>query len=110
MHCIFQYPLPGIVVIHQDETYLKDVLSLESYILAELNVRNLTVTTDMFKYGVTRRAEPDYKTLGTRLRGSFKAVTQAVKVIIVISKFNIKVIQIYIILPAVYSELFTQIS
>ncbi|KAG8225441.1 hypothetical protein J437_LFUL004441 [Ladona fulva] len=74
-----KYPLPEVVVIHKSEEYLKDVKSLESYILEELNVRTLTVTTDKHKYGVSLRAEPDHKTLGARLKGEFKAVTAAVK-------------------------------
>jgi hypothetical protein len=30
---LFQYPLPEVVVIHQDNQYLQDVKSLESYII-----------------------------------------------------------------------------
>lgn len=74
-----KYPLPEIVVIHQDSEVLRDVVSLDSYILSELNVKKLTVTTDKEKYGVTLRAEPDHKTLGARLKGEFKRVTQAIK-------------------------------
>ncbi|XP_069693675.1 isoleucine--tRNA ligase, cytoplasmic [Periplaneta americana] len=74
-----KYPLPEVVVIHQDEKYLKDIISLERYILEELNVRKVTVTTDKKKYGVTLRAEPDHKTLGARLKGAFKPVMQAIK-------------------------------
>lgn len=74
-----KYPLPEIVVIHQDPAILDEIMSLKSYILEELNIRELTVTTDKNKYGVTLRAEPDHKTLGARLKGEFKSVMQAVK-------------------------------
>lgn len=74
-----KYPLPEIVVIHRDAEVLTDIVSLKSYILEELNVKKLTVTTDKEKYGVTLRAEPDHKTLGARLKGEFKQIIQAIK-------------------------------
>ncbi|CAD6220355.1 GSCOCG00005016001-RA-CDS [Cotesia congregata] len=74
-----KYPLPEVVIIHQDEKILKEIVKLEKYVLEELNVKEMTVTTDKQKYGVVLRAEPDHKTLGVRLRGEFKAVTQAIK-------------------------------
>ncbi|EFN73098.1 Isoleucyl-tRNA synthetase, cytoplasmic [Camponotus floridanus] len=74
-----KYPLREIVVIHQDEEVLKDILLLKAYVLEELNVRKLTVTSDKEKYGVTLRAEPDHKTLGARLKGEFKQIMQAIK-------------------------------
>lgn len=74
-----KYPLPEIVVIHQDVEVLNDIVSLKSYVLEELNVKRLTVTTDKEKYGVALRAEPDHKTLGARLKGEFKQVAQAIK-------------------------------
>jgi len=57
-----KYPLPEIVVIHRDDEVLRDIVSLKSYILEELNIKKLTVTTNKEKYGVTLRAEPDHKT------------------------------------------------
>ncbi|XP_029178290.1 isoleucine--tRNA ligase, cytoplasmic [Nylanderia fulva] len=74
-----KYPLREVVVIHQDDKVLKDIHLLKTYILDELNVRKLTVTTDKKKYGVTLRAEPDHKTLGIRLKGEFKQIMQAIK-------------------------------
>ncbi|KAL6259440.1 hypothetical protein P5V15_009361 [Pogonomyrmex californicus] len=74
-----KYPLPEIVVIHQNAEVLKDIVSLESYILEELNVKKLIITTDKEKYGVTLRAEPDHKILGARLKSEFKQITQAIK-------------------------------
>jgi len=52
---------------------------MEKYILEELNVRSLVLTSDKQKYGVALRAEPDHKTLGARLKGAFKTVTPAIK-------------------------------
>lgn len=74
-----KYPLPEMIVIHQDQTYLNDVKSLENYVLEEMNVKKVQLTSDKEKYGITLRAEPDHKILGVRLKGDFKAVTQALK-------------------------------
>lgn len=74
-----KYPLPEMIIIHQDETYLKDIKSLLTYVLEEMNVKKVELSSDKEKYGITLRAEPDYKILGARLKGDFKAVTQALK-------------------------------
>ncbi|XP_053611705.1 isoleucine--tRNA ligase, cytoplasmic isoform X1 [Plodia interpunctella] len=74
-----KYPLPEMIVIHRDKTYLDDVKSLEKYVLEEMNVKKIQVTSDKEKYGIKLRAEPDHKLLGIRLKGEFKAVTQALK-------------------------------
>ena len=67
-----KYPLPELVVIHKDQQYLDDVKSLESYVLDELNIKTLTLSSDKANYNVSLRAEPDHKTLGFRLKGAFK--------------------------------------
>ncbi|CAB4040222.1 isoleucine--tRNA ligase, cytoplasmic [Paramuricea clavata] len=74
-----KYPLPEVVVIHQDNQYLQDAKSLESYIIEELNVKKLTVSSEKDKYGIYLKAEPDNQTLGRRLKGAFKQVSQAIK-------------------------------
>uniref|UniRef100_A0A6I8NVC5 Isoleucine--tRNA ligase, cytoplasmic n=1 Tax=Ornithorhynchus anatinus TaxID=9258 RepID=A0A6I8NVC5_ORNAN len=74
-----KYPLKEVVVIHQDPEALKDIQSLEKYILEELNVRQVTLSTDKNKYGITLRAEPDHMVLGKRLKGAFKTVMASVK-------------------------------
>ena len=74
-----KYPLPEIVVINQDQRVVDDIVSLKSYILEELNVKTLTVTTNKQKYGVTLKAEPDHKNLGARLKGEFKSVMANIK-------------------------------
>lgn len=80
MFCL-QYPLPEVVVISKNKALLADVQSLQPYVLEELNVRTLTVTQDKEMYGVAMRAEPEHRTLGSRLKGDFKAVSQAIKVL-----------------------------
>jgi len=74
-----KYPLPEVIVVHQDPQYIQDILSLQNYILSELNVRKISTTTDKSKFGITLRAEPDHKVLGLRLKQEFKAVTQEIK-------------------------------
>ncbi|XP_061583415.1 isoleucine--tRNA ligase, cytoplasmic [Cololabis saira] len=74
-----KYPLKEVVVIHQDREALQDIQSLQKYILEELNVRQLTLSTDKDKYGIRLRAEPDHMVLGKRLKGAFKAVTASIK-------------------------------
>lgn len=45
----------------------------------ELNVRQLTLSTDKDKYGIRLRAEPDHMVLGKRLKAAFKAITASIK-------------------------------
>ena len=49
------------------------------YFNQELNVKKLTVSSEKDKYGIHLKAEPDNQTLGRRLKGAFKQVSQAVK-------------------------------
>lgn len=74
-----KYPVPEVVVIHKNEQYLRDIRTLDAFILGELNARKLTVCADKAQYGVKMRAEPDHKTLGLRLKGDFKTVMAAIK-------------------------------
>ena len=74
-----KYPLPELVLIHKDQECLDDVKSLEGYVKDELNIKELTLSTDKEQYGVKLRAEPDHKTLGARLKGAFKDVTKEIK-------------------------------
>ena len=63
-----KYPLPEVIVISRDQDILTDVLSLQKYILEELNVRSLVVTSEREKFGVELKAIPDIKALGMRLK------------------------------------------
>ncbi|XP_077307695.1 isoleucine--tRNA ligase, cytoplasmic [Lithobates pipiens] len=74
-----KYPLKEVIVIHQDQEALSDIQSLEKYIVEELNVRKVTISTDKTKYGIRLRAEPDHMVLGKRLKGAFKTVMAAIK-------------------------------
>ncbi|XP_025107548.1 isoleucine--tRNA ligase, cytoplasmic-like [Pomacea canaliculata] len=74
-----KYPLKEVVAICNDNTVLDDIRSLEKYILEELNIRSLTVTSDKQKYGVQLRAEPDHKVLGAKLKGALKAVSEQIR-------------------------------
>lgn len=49
------------------------------FIRQELNVRQMTMSTDKGKYGIHLRAEPDHMVLGKRLKGAFKAITASIK-------------------------------
>ena len=62
--CPFQYPLKEVVVVHKDPEVLNDVISLEKYIMEELNLRSVTTSSDKKKYGVKLTAQPDFKALG----------------------------------------------
>ncbi|KAI8991041.1 isoleucyl-tRNA synthetase [Mycotypha africana] len=61
-------PLKELVIIHSDPQYHADVKALESYIIEELNVRNVVITNDEDKYGVKYKAEADWKVLGQKLK------------------------------------------
>lgn len=50
---VVQYPLKEMIVINRDEQFLEDLVSLQTYILSEVNVRKLSVSQDKEKYGIT---------------------------------------------------------
>lgn len=56
-----KYPVSEIIVIHKDPASLAAISKLQDFILSELNVRKLTLSSDKEAYGVTLRAEPDHK-------------------------------------------------
>ena len=74
-----QFPLPEVVVIHQDPSCLSQLKQMERYILEELNVRSLVLAKDDTKYGVKLVGEPDNVRLGKRLNKDFKTVAPAVR-------------------------------
>lgn len=74
-----KYPLPEAIVICKEQAILDQVRTLEKYILEELNIKRLVLTTEKEKYGVTLKAEPNIKALGLRLRGKSKEVVAAIK-------------------------------
>jgi isoleucyl-tRNA synthetase len=74
-----KHPLHEIVVISRNEDVLQDVTGLQEYILSELNIRTITVSTDRQKYGVSLKAIPDIKALGVRLKKESKSVVAAIR-------------------------------
>lgn len=70
-------PLKELVVLHSDQQYLDDIKSLSSYILEELNVRDLIITSDEAKYGVEYKAVADWPVLGKKLKKDAKKVKDA---------------------------------
>lgn len=70
-------PLKTLVILHSDEAYLKDIEALKKYIVEELNVRDIIITTDEEKYGVEYRAVADWPVLGKKLKKDAKKVKDA---------------------------------
>lgn len=70
-------PLKTLVVIHNDKEYLDDIKSLEGYILEELNIRNLVLTSDEDKYNVEYSVTADWPTLGKKLKKDVQKVKKA---------------------------------
>ncbi|KAN0064625.1 isoleucine--tRNA ligase [Thecaphora frezii] len=61
-------PLKELVVFHTDAEHLSDVQSLADYVKEELNVRDLTLSSDEKKCGVRFRVMADWPVLGRKLR------------------------------------------
>lgn len=70
-------PLKELVILNSDPSYLKDVDSLKGYIIDELNVRNLVLTSDEAKYGVQYTVVADWPILGKKLKKDAKKVKAA---------------------------------
>ncbi|GES91290.1 isoleucyl-tRNA synthetase [Rhizophagus clarus] len=70
-------PLKELIVIHSDSQYHSDILSLKNYIIEELNVKNLVVTSDEDKYSIKYRAEADWKVLGQKLKKDAVKIKEA---------------------------------
>ncbi|PLB35079.1 isoleucine--tRNA ligase ILS1 [Aspergillus candidus] len=70
-------PLKTLVVIHQDPQFLEDVKSLEGYILEELNVLELILSSDEEKYNVHYSVNADWPTLGKKLKKDVQKVKKA---------------------------------
>ena len=61
-------PLKTLVVLHQEQQFLDDVRTLEKYVIDELNVRDLVLTSDEKKYGVEYSVQADVKNLGMKFK------------------------------------------
>ncbi|SCU97891.1 LADA_0H09076g1_1 [Lachancea dasiensis] len=70
-------PLKSLVIFHSDPEYLKDVELLAPYIVEELNVRDLIITSDDAKYNIEYKAAADWPVLGKKLKKDAKKVKVA---------------------------------
>lgn len=70
-------PLKELVVLHSDKEYLADVTALQNYIVEELNIRDLIITSDEEKYGVEYKVVADWPVLGKKLKQDAKKVKTA---------------------------------
>ncbi|QLQ79222.1 hypothetical protein HG537_0B05690 [Torulaspora globosa] len=70
-------PLKSLIILHSDKDYLKDIEDLKDYILEELNVHDIVITSDEAKYGVEYRAVADWPVLGKKLKKDAKKVKDA---------------------------------
>lgn len=64
-------PLREFVVVHPDQTYLDDLKSLETYIIDELNIKTLVLTSDQATHGVKYTLQPEHKTLGQKYKKEY---------------------------------------
>lgn len=71
-------PLKSLVVLHADQQYLDDVKSLEGYVLDELNIRDLVLSSDEEKYGVQYSVNPDVKSLGQKFKKDAAKIKKAI--------------------------------
>ncbi|EGD73937.1 isoleucyl-tRNA synthetase [Salpingoeca rosetta] len=74
-----KYPAMELVVVSTTENVLEDLQSLQTYVTSELNIRKLTLSSDESAYKVKLKAQPDFKTLGSRLKSDIKKVAAAVR-------------------------------
>lgn len=70
-------PLKNLVILSGDDSYLEDVSALKNYIVEELNVRDVIITSDEAKYGVEYKAVADWPVLGKKLKKDAKKVKDA---------------------------------
>lgn len=70
-------PLKSLVILHSDKDYLKDIEELQDYIVEELNVHQIIITSDEAKYAVEYRAVADWPVLGKKLKRDAKKVKDA---------------------------------
>jgi hypothetical protein len=71
-------PLRKLVIIHRDSQVLEAIRQLESYIVLELNVKQLIYTTQEREY-VSLRADADGRALGAKLGKDFAKVRNAIQ-------------------------------
>lgn len=70
-------PLRQLIVVHPDSDYLNDLARLKGFVLDELNLQDLVLTSDEKKYGVECRAQADWPVLGKKLKRDVMRVKKA---------------------------------
>ena len=71
-------PLKRVTIIHRDEALLEEVRSLERYVQAELNVKEVLYECAEDRY-ITLAAKPNYPRLGKRLGKRMKAFAKRIQ-------------------------------
>lgn len=69
-------PLLSLVVV-ADRQALEDIETLKSYVLEELNVRNIVLTDDEEQYNIVLEARVDWPSLGKKLKKDVQVVRKA---------------------------------
>lgn len=70
-------PLKTLIVIHPDESYLAEIRSVEDYIIEELNIHSLILSSDEEKYQVQYNVTADWPSLGKKLKKDAQKVKKA---------------------------------
>jgi len=71
-------PIRELIIVHEDQKVLDTLKDVESYILAESNIKKITLSTDE-KAWCKLSARADGRVLGKKLGKQFKAVLKAVQ-------------------------------
>jgi len=71
-------PLAELMVVHQNEQFLKDVEGLKQYILTELNVKKVSFSNEMADY-IRLSGEPEYKSLGEKFKKKTGKISKKIK-------------------------------
>src|SRR5690606_15093405 len=71
-------PVQEYIVLHLDQQYIDDILSLENYVKGELNCKELKCINKIQDY-VKLSAEPNQRLLGARLKSKMGVVRNAVR-------------------------------
>lgn len=77
---LLQFPLPEVIVVHAEESFLSQIKRLESYVLEELNVKKLTLCNNKAQFDVHLKAQPNPQALGSKFKLEFKNIANAIKV------------------------------
>jgi isoleucyl-tRNA synthetase len=71
-------PLASLTVVHRDAAVLEELKRLETYLLTELNVREIRYDSDESAH-IEVTAKPNFPVLGKRLGKRMKAFNQAIR-------------------------------